>query len=117
MALQSTIKTGGPRRPVPLLASLLLSALFAVASIGTLAAQGSGISLVNESARFVERNKEGGFVARPVFDRPLAFLAYAVRDPRLRRVAHRGHAGARRREEAQPRLGAVVGVPRPRRPA
>ncbi len=81
MALQSTTKTGGPRRPAPILASLLLSSLLFVASVGALAAQGSGVSLVNESARFVERNKEGGFIARPVFDRPLAFLGYAVRDP------------------------------------
>ena len=81
MALQSTIKTGGQRRLAPLLASLLLSTLLAVAWVGTVMAQGTGVSLVNESARFVERNKDGGFIARPVFDRPVAFLAYAVRDP------------------------------------
>ena len=88
MGLQSGIETGrvcsaldaGARRPV-LLASILLAALLALMAFGVAQAQDPGISLVNETANVVERRKDGGFIARPVFDRRLAFLAYAVRDP------------------------------------
>ncbi len=87
MGLQSGIGTAGVysalntgARLRVLLASLLLALLVAVVSGGTVMAQ-DGISLVNESANVVERRKDGGFIARPVFDRQLAFLAYAVRDP------------------------------------
>ena len=88
MGLQSEIETAwvysalnaGARLRL-LLASLLLALLVAVVSGGTVMAQDPGISLVNESANVVERKKDGGFIARPVFDRELAFLAYAVRDP------------------------------------
>ena len=64
-----------------LLASLLVASLVAVVSGERVMAQDPGISLVNETANVVERRKDGGFIARPVFDRELAFLAYAVRDP------------------------------------
>ena len=88
MGLQSGIGTArvssaldaGARRPV-LLASILLAALLALMVFGVAQAQDPGISLVNETANVVERRKDGGFIARPVFDRRLAFLAYAVRDP------------------------------------
>ena len=81
MGLQSGIETAGissaldkgARRRV-FLASLLLASLVAVASGGTAHAQDPGISLVNETANVVERRKDGGFIARPVFDRRLAFL-------------------------------------------
>ena len=43
-------------------------------------AQGAGIDLVNGDRDFVERKKEGEFVARPVFDRKIKDLYYAVRD-------------------------------------
>ena len=73
---------GTASRLVRPLVALALAALAAVASAGgTALAQEDGIALVNESGRFVERNKDGGFIARPVFDRPVAFLAYGVRDP------------------------------------
>ena len=87
MSLQSRIRSAiacpvlDTGRLFPPTAALLLAALVAVTASGTAAAQGPGISLVNESAKVVERRKDGGFIARPVFDRRLAFLAYAVRDP------------------------------------
>ena len=69
-----------PRRLIPLAAALLLAALVVVLSIGIAQAQGSGITLVNADRDFVERKKEGEFVARPVFDRKIDTLYYAVRD-------------------------------------
>lgn len=81
MAQQSKNETGGTRRWTPLLAAPALAALLVLVWVGTVHAQDPGISLVNESANVVERKKDGGFIARPVFDRQLAFLAYAVRDP------------------------------------
>ena len=61
--------------------ALLVGGLLAIAVIGTALAQDAEISLVNVDTKFVERHKDGGFIARPVFDSQLAFLAYAVRDP------------------------------------
>ncbi len=69
-----------PKRLIPLAAALLLAALVAVPSSGIVQAQGSGIVLVNADRDFVERKKEGEFVARPVFDRKIDTLYYAVRD-------------------------------------
>ncbi len=65
-----------------LAASLLLAALLAVPSSGTAFAQAppDGIVLVNADRDFVERKKGGEFVARPVFDREIETLYYAVRD-------------------------------------
>ena len=71
------------RRLVPPVAALLLAALLAVPSGGTAFAQspsGDGIVLVNDDRDFVERKKGGEFVARPVFDRKIETLYYAVRD-------------------------------------
>ena len=67
-------------RLIPLAAALLLAALLAVPSSGIVMAQGPGIVLVNAEREFVERKKEGEFVARPVFDRKIETLYYAVRD-------------------------------------
>ena len=64
-----------------LVGALLLAALLVIAATGVALAQGTDIALVNEETKFVERKKDGGFIARPVFDRRLAFLAYALRDP------------------------------------
>ena len=88
MGQQSGIETvrvcsaldAGAMRSV-ILASILLAALLALMAFGVSQAQDPGISLVDETANVVERRKDGGFIARPVFDRCLAFLAYAVRDP------------------------------------
>ena len=67
---------------MPLAAALLLAALVAIPSSGVALAQGTGdgIVLVNYDREFVERKKGGEFVARPVFDREIANLFYAVRD-------------------------------------
>lgn len=88
MWLQSGVGTAGVfsaldegARQRVLLASLLVASLVAVVSGGRVMAQDYGILLVNETANVAERRKDGGFIARPVFDRQLAFLAYAVRDP------------------------------------
>ena len=68
------------RRLLPLAAALLLVALAAIALAGLAQAQGTSVELVNEDRDFVERKKKGEFVARPVFDRKITNLFYAVRD-------------------------------------
>ena len=89
MGAQSTVRrTLGragekARRLIPPAAALLLAALAAIPSGGVALAQtppGDGIVLVNADREFVERKKGGEFVARPVFDRRIASLYYAVRD-------------------------------------
>ena len=81
MAQQSTIhRSAGARRLIPLAAALLLAALVAIPSGDVALAQGTAINLVNADREFVERKKEGEFVARPVFDRKIETLFYAVRD-------------------------------------
>ncbi len=42
---------------------------------------GEVVQLVNGEEDFVERKKDGRFIARPVFDRKPAVLYYAVRHP------------------------------------
>ena len=81
MTTQSIIRS--VRRIVPPLAALLLAALLTVPSSGTAYAQSppvDGIELVNANRDFVERKKRGEFTARPVFDREIENLFYAVRD-------------------------------------
>ena len=70
------------RRLVPQAAALLLAALMTVVSVGTVLAQAppDGIVLVNADRDFVERKKDGEFIARPIFDREIETLFYAVRD-------------------------------------
>ncbi|MDD9994912.1 MAG: hypothetical protein OXS35_04085, partial [Dehalococcoidia bacterium] len=71
------------RRLIPLATALLLAALVAVPTGNLALAQsppGNDITLVNEDREFVERKKGGEFVARPLFDRELEYLFYAVRD-------------------------------------
>ena len=67
---------------MPLAAALLLAALVAIPSSGVALAQAppDAIILVNAGREFVERKGGGEFVARPVFDRQIATLFYAVRD-------------------------------------
>ena len=79
--LRRTLKRA--RRLIPLAAALLLAALVSIPASNTALAQapsGDGIVLVNWDREFVERKKGGEFVARPVFDRKIANLFYAVRD-------------------------------------
>ena len=85
MGAKTTVRStlGRAGRLVPLFAALLLAALAAIPSSGVALAQappGDGIDLINADRDFVERKKGGEFVARPVFDREIANLYYAVRD-------------------------------------
>ncbi len=69
------------RRLIPPVAALLLAALPVVILSGTALAQSrDGIVLVNADRDFIERKKEGEFIARPVFDSEIETLFYAVRD-------------------------------------
>ena len=71
------------RRLMPLAAALVLAALVSIPTNSLALAQsppGNDITLVNSDREFVERKKGGEFVARPLFDRELADLFYAVRD-------------------------------------
>ena len=79
MKLPSRIRFVGYRRLLPLAAALL-----AVPSSNTALAQAppsESVTLVNEDEEFVERKKDGRFIARPVFDRKPASLYYGVRHP------------------------------------
>ena len=81
MALKSKLRS--VRRLIPLASALLLAALVAIPSSGIALAQtppGDEITLVNADRDFVERKGGGEFVARPLFDRKIAVLHYAVRD-------------------------------------
>ena len=71
------------RRLLPLSAALLLAALLAIPASNIAQAQappGNELTLVNADRDFVERKGGGEFVARPIFDREIADLFYAVRD-------------------------------------
>ena len=81
MALKSKFRS--VRRFIPLASALLLAALLAVPASNPALAQsppGDELTLVNADREFVERKGGGEFVARPVFDRKIAVLHYAVRD-------------------------------------
>ncbi len=84
MGVPSTIRktSGRARRLILLAAALLLAALAAIPSSGVALALAppDAIILVNAGREFVERKGGGKFVARPVFDRQIATLFYAVRD-------------------------------------
>ena len=43
-------------------------------------AQSGGVTLVNADREFVERKKDGEFIARPIFNKRLDFLYYGLRD-------------------------------------
>ena len=80
LALKSKLRSA--RRLIPLFSALLLAALVAIPSSGIALAQAppDDLTLVNADQDFVERKKKGEFVARPIFDREIADLYYAVRD-------------------------------------
>ena len=81
MALRSKLRSA--RRLLTLASALLLAALLAIPASNPALAQAppSGdVTLVNADRDFVERKGGGQFVARPVFDRKIADLFYAVRD-------------------------------------
>ena len=80
------LRTGSMQRRYRRLLSpsigLLLAMLTAVPPGGTAEAQAppEDTVLVNADRQFVERKKNGEFVARPVFDRQIETLYYGVRD-------------------------------------
>ena len=81
MALKSKLRSA--RRLIPLASALLLAALLAIPASNIALAQappGNELTLVNADREFVERKGGGEFVARPIFDREIADLFYAVRD-------------------------------------
>ncbi len=81
LALKSKLRS--VRRLIPLASALLLTALVAIPASNVALAQnppGDEITLVNADREFVERKGGGEFVARPVFDRKIVALHYAVRD-------------------------------------
>ena len=85
MAVEPTIRrfVSKARRLIPLAAALLLAALVTIPTGNLALAQtppGNDLTLVNWDREFVERKKGGEFVARPIFDRKLQELFYAVRD-------------------------------------
>ena len=85
MGAQSTVRRtiGRAGRLIPLAAALLLAALVSIPASNVALAQappGDDLTLVNADRDFVERKKKGEFVARPVFDRKIVNLFYAVRD-------------------------------------
>ena len=85
MGAQSNVRRtlGRAGRLIPLAAALLLAALVSITPGNTALAQAphSGdITLVNADRDFVERKGGGQFVARPLFDRKIVNLFYAVRD-------------------------------------
>ncbi len=85
MGAKTTVRRtlGGARRLMPLAAALLLAALVSIPASTPALAQApppDGIVLVNADRDFVERKGDGQFVARPLFDRKIVNLFYAVRD-------------------------------------
>ena len=89
MGVPSTVRRtldragGKARRLLLLAAALLLAVLLAIPASNLALAQsppGDGIVLVNAAREVVERKGGGEFVARPVFDRQIETLFYAVRD-------------------------------------
>ena len=81
MALKTRFRSA--RRLLPLAGALLLAALLTVPASNPALAQsppGNEIVLVNIDRDFVERKGGGQFVARPLFDRKIVNLFYAVRD-------------------------------------
>ena len=80
--MQQRSKLRSARRLLPLAFALLLAALTAIPASNLALAQAppDAIVLVNADRDFVERKGGGEFVARPLFDREIATLYYAVRD-------------------------------------
>ncbi len=114
------IETPVVKAALPLVSALLLAALLAIPASNIALAQappGNELTLVNADREFVERKGGGEFVARPVFDRKIADLFYAVRDADTGdwiSAMYRVKGGEKKSER---RLGVLMGVPRPGRAA
>ena len=108
------------RRFLALATALLLAAMVAIPTSNPALAQapqGNEIVLVNGDRDFVERKGGGQFVARPVFDRKIAVLYYAVRDADTGdwiSAMYRVQGGEK---QALRRLGVFLGVPQALRAA
>ena len=77
--MQKRFRSG---RLLPLAAAALLATLATAAvALTTQAQDDGGLSLVNHDRDFVERKKDGRFIARPVFDRQVAVIHYGIRHP------------------------------------
>ncbi len=77
------LKTGTLERLILPVIALLVAMVVAVSLTGTAEAQappGDEIVLVNAGRDVVERKEDGGFIARPVFNRRIDNLFYGVRD-------------------------------------
>ena len=84
MTLSAIPRTG--RRLALLSAALLLAAVAAIPASGVALAQSpppdtDNLALVNRDRQMVERKKDGDFVARPIFNRQIDSLFYALRHP------------------------------------
>ena len=79
--LEQRSKLRSVRHLIPLAFALLAVLAAATASLAAQAQDGGGLSLVNHDRDFVERKKDGGFVARPVFDRQVSAIHYGIRHP------------------------------------
>ena len=98
------------------MAALLLAALLAIPTSNLALAQtppSGEIVLVNADRDLVERKKGGEFVARPVFDRRVADLYYAIRDADTGDWISGHVPGPGRREAAQRTAGSTRGSTRP----
>ena len=81
LALKSKLRSF--RRFIPLASAVFLAALVAIQSSGIALAQtppADELTLVNTNREFIERKKDGEFVARPLFDREIKTLYYGIRD-------------------------------------
>ncbi len=67
-------------RVAALAAVLAMGALIVLAAAFPAMAQVPGLTLVNADREFIERKKDGRFIARPVFSKDLDELYYAIRD-------------------------------------
>ena len=84
MSFQRTNRRSHRGRRFFLLAAPLLLAILAAIPLSGMAAPqappGGEPVLVNADREYVERKKEGEFIARPVYDRQIDALYYAIRD-------------------------------------
>ena len=85
---RATSESGKARRLTLLAGALLLAVLSAMPASNAILAQApppppgdDALTLVNAAEDFVERRRGGRFIARPVFDREVDRLYYAVRHP------------------------------------
>ncbi len=79
--LEQRAKLRSVRHLIPLAFALLLAALAAATASNAALAQSGDLTLLNHDRDFVERKKDGRFIARPVFDRQVSAIHYGIRHP------------------------------------